>query len=701
VRAHPRRKSLPEECRRRVVGLDHLPLRPATVRLLVDAMPDEPSDDESEPVESSKARAACGLDPGWVLTRSMEIGRSGPLALIAQRTWWPRALSSGPAAELMDRLWRHSVAVGIAARGLAREAGDPAPDAVAAAGQLSSLGCWAVAAVEPEWLLAWWRLEDPRRRRQMENDDLGTDLGDLGRRLAERWGCDPLIADAAWLHADHGGALNSAASSPDRLAIVQEAYRWAEQTPWSLGRTDHELTPSEPRLRILMAEVQARCLGAFVDADATPQEERMTRQNARLRRQLAALRVSQGRSDRFLQLLAESSPSESPEEWADRAAMTWCAEPEVSAARVVWLDAEAAGLVSSPPPSTEGPAPTPSRHAESGSTPPGAMGRPPTVVLPLYSEGRAHASIELWCASEPSIELDRLAPPTVRRAWESWAALLANRGRLERRLRAVVGSLRHRLETEEQRLRQGKLEALGEFAAGAGHELNNPLAVVVGRAQLLLARSGEPDVARSLRIILNQAQRAHRILRDLMFIARPPAPRNRSCRPAEVLAPLLREFERDCSARGVRLVADLDPSSPSTWTDPDALRHLAEILLRNALQATPSGGRIQIRSTSKDHEVIWSFSDSGKGIGAGEASHIFDPFYCGRQAGRGLGLGLPRAAKIVDLAGGRLRWTSNPGHETTFQVHLPLSSPSLPEQPDADPLMIPAAVSGANRLLKS
>ena len=98
--------------------------------------------------------------------------------------------------------------------------------------------------------------------------------------------------------------------------------------------------------------------------------------------------------------------------------------------------------------------------------------------------------------------------------------------------------------------------------------------------------------------------------------------------------------------------------------DPDGLRHLAEILLRNALQATPPGGRILVRSSHKDDELLWSFSDNGKGIGADEAEHLFDPFFCGRQAGRGLGLGLPRAAKIVEQAGGKLRWTSGPGHET-------------------------------------
>ena len=63
-----------------------------------------------------------------------------------------------------------------------------------------------------------------------------------------------------------------------------------------------------------------------------------------------------------------------------------------------------------------------------------------------------------------------------------------------------------------------------------------------------------------------------------------------------------------------------------------------------------------------------------RGSHPAKRAHLFDPFYCGRQAGRGLGLGLPRAARIVDQAGGRLRWSSNPGHGSVFQVHLPLSS---------------------------
>ena len=83
----------------------------------------------------------------------------------------------------------------------------------------------------------------------------------------------------------------------------------------------------------------------------------------------------------------------------------------------------------------------------------------------------------------------RLATSPLRAAWDSWAALVADRALLERRLQTVVASHREAVETEETRLRQRKLDALSEFAGGAGHELNNPLAVIFGRAQLLLART--------------------------------------------------------------------------------------------------------------------------------------------------------------------------------------------------------------------
>ena len=215
------------------------------------------------------------------------------------------------------------------------------------------------------------------------------------------------------------------------------------------------------------------------------------------------------------------------------------------------------------------------------------------------------------------------------------------------------------------------LDALAEFAAGAGHELNNPLAVIVGRAQLLMAREDDPEAVRSFRAIIAQAQRAHRILRDLMYVARPPEPRPRPCQPEEIVRACLRDLQAEAEARGVRIVAEAREPASRVWADPDPLRQLADILARNALEATPSGGSVLFTAGDDGRTLRWSVHDTGRGIGATEGLHLFDPFYCGRQAGRGLGLGLPRAARIVEQAGGDLRWQSVPGHGTTFQVVAP------------------------------
>src|SRR6185437_8636339 len=100
---------------------------------------------------------------------------------------------------------------------LAREAGEADPSRMARAGLLHGLGRWAVAALEPEWFASWLELADPTERRERERQLLGTEMTTLGRTLAERWGCDPLVAEAAWLHADRDGRLNVAATEPERL----------------------------------------------------------------------------------------------------------------------------------------------------------------------------------------------------------------------------------------------------------------------------------------------------------------------------------------------------------------------------------------------------------------------------------------------------------------------------------------------------
>ena len=697
----------PGDLRRAIERLEATPMRPSTARQVLSTFLD---DESASPGEPSTLPLSTSTDPAWALELSRVAGRPfDPLDTLARHRWWPASASTGPVAEALGRLWRHSAAVAFAARRLAREVGDPDPEAVARAGLLHALGLWALAAVVPEALVAWYESPDPASRRDLERRWLGVDACSLGRLQAARWGCEPLVVDAAWLHADLNADLNGCSDQPDRLALIQQAYASAAMTPWAPGaEAAREFGPIDPRVRILTAEVQARCGGPFVEIDASPREERLTRDNARLRLDQARRMAEQASKDRFLAALAESSTNETPDDWAERAGLAWCGEPGIAAARVVWAGS-----------------------AKVEDTPPDP--RPASIVLPLGEPARPYAFVHLWRVDDRIVQKSSLGPtpphpnpppqggrepklsppplwgrvgwgvaspnrepwndpgtsddptsfprPAILTLWDRWAREVAERARLGRRLDDVVSAHRGRVDREAPTRHRMMLDALAEFAAGAGHELNNPLAVIVGRAQLLMARDNDPEATRSLRAIIAQAQRAARILRDLMYVARPGEPRPRPCQPEEIVRACLRDLQGEAEVRGVRIVAEAREPGLRVWADPEPLRQLADILTRNAMEATPVGGLVQFTAGGDVRNLRWTVHDNGRGIGAAEGSHLFDPFYCGRQAGRGLGLGLPRAARIVEQAGGELKWQSVPGHGTTFHVTLPVSEiPPLAEE---------------------
>ncbi len=331
---------------------------------------------------------------------------------------------------------------------LAREANDPDPGAVARSALLYRLGLWALVAADPERFAAWLALADLAKRRDFEIDWFGTDLNTLGRTIAGLVGGDRLLEDANWLFDDHAGALIACAEEPRRLRFIQQAHAYAEQTPWSLsGSAQRDPGPLDPRIRLLMAEVQSRCGGEFLEADATHREERLTRENASLRLQSAAFRAGQESQDRLIAALADSPPHERPEVWADRVALHWCDVSGVSAAKVVWRDASSA---------TE----TPSTDVRN------ALARPASTVFPLGVAGRAVADVHLWHIDRLDEHQETLA------GWNTWAGVIADRAKLRRQLDAAIETLRSRSDREEAERRQAKLDGqLGTrfSAAGAGH----------------------------------------------------------------------------------------------------------------------------------------------------------------------------------------------------------------------------------------
>lgn len=227
----------------------------------------------------------------------------------------------------------------------------------------------------------------------------------------------------------------------------------------------------------------------------------------------------------------------------------------------------------------------------------------------------------------------------------------------------------------DERLEAAKLEAMAEFAAGAGHEINNPIAVIAGRAQLLLDQETNAQRRHELAIIHAQAMRVYEMIADMMLFARPPAPKLAECDCIRLVASVIAELSAKAAEREVELKFDKTCDLATVKADATQLCVAVRAICENALNAVGRNGKIEIRIEKRFEgeaaAIAIVISDSGPGIAADTREHLFDPFYSGRQAGRGLGMGLAKAWRIVTNHRGRIDVRSPPGAGAVFVVILP------------------------------
>jgi signal transduction histidine kinase len=210
------------------------------------------------------------------------------------------------------------------------------------------------------------------------------------------------------------------------------------------------------------------------------------------------------------------------------------------------------------------------------------------------------------------------------------------------------------------------MEALAEFAAGAGHEINNPLATIIGRAQQLLRDETNPQRRQMLQSIGAQAYRIRDMIGDTMLFGRPPKPERQNVQLAAAVEQVVSRLGQDC-------VVDVTvPTDLTLNADPAQLAIVLSELLRNSRQALqPDGGTIQLRAEGHEGLVLIEIEDHGVGFSEAERIHAFDPFFSGRQAGRGLGFGLPKCWQILRQHGGRIEIESEPGSPTIVRTYWP------------------------------
>ncbi|MDI3289402.1 ATP-binding protein [Polyangium sp. 15x6] len=252
--------------------------------------------------------------------------------------------------------------------------------------------------------------------------------------------------------------------------------------------------------------------------------------------------------------------------------------------------------------------------------------------------------------------------------------------------RELARTLERLSETQEELMQAGKMAAVGTMLAGLSHEINNPLAIILMNAQLLLRRLGategrildEAALRKALGTIESQAARCSGLVHTLLDYSRGHPTGQEPCDVRAALDRVLEFTAAQARARGVRLEVSQDPGAPAA-----VLANMAQLdaallnVVANALDSVSEGGAVSVlarpRQSAEDAApfVEIEVRDNGCGIPAENLDRIFDPFFTTKPPGQGTGLGLTLTQRFVTDHGGRLHVTSKLGEGTTVRMWLP------------------------------
>ncbi len=302
-----------------------------------------------------------------------------------------------------------------------------------------------------------------------------------------------------------------------------------------------------------------------------------------------------------------------------------------------------------------------------------AAGRPQRVTGELMLDFNGQ--------SDPGEEPEALA-----RNFKTFAAAAA--GAVERILmekdllrqsREMAEASRRMEESQRQLFHSHRLATVGRLAAGAAHEINNPLTIISLNLQVMdrmLAAGDGADLAeigRRLKVIADQEQRISKIINQLMGFARPAEPQFGPAEISAMLDHVLGVIGDRVSMGKIDLTTEIEDDLPPVLVDATQIEQVLMNLLINANHAMPDGGAITITARRRGNDwVEVAVSDTGPGIPAAHLPKIFDPFFTTKKEGEGTGLGLAICHTIMEHNGGGLAVTSEEGKGATFTLAMPV-----------------------------
>ncbi|HJS43702.1 MAG TPA: ATP-binding protein [Gemmatimonadales bacterium] len=264
---------------------------------------------------------------------------------------------------------------------------------------------------------------------------------------------------------------------------------------------------------------------------------------------------------------------------------------------------------------------------------------------------------------------------------------------------------------QEQLLQSEKMSAIGQLIAGVAHDLNNPLASVVGFSDLLAeAPDVPPRLAEPLAVIRQEAERASAIVRNLLSFAR----RQEGERQLQSIRPIIESthqlLKNQLMASHIELSMEFEPGLPQVEVHANQIKQVFLNIINNSAQAIESvrtgegEGRIEIVTKCEPDGLSVNISDNGPGIPEDIAQRVFEPFFSTKSEGEGTGLGLSICLGIVKEHGGNIRVDpggAGSGRGATFIVELPTgirSALSPPGRGDHSPVSAPAPPERVERL---
>jgi signal transduction histidine kinase/HD-like signal output (HDOD) protein/CheY-like chemotaxis protein len=617
--------------------------------------------------------------------------------------WFMQTRLLGNAGHGIDRtaFWKEALHCAALADRIAQQTQSPWRGEAYVAGLLHNVGKLVLDTVAPE---GYTRALDLTRAQGLfeldaERRELGADHTLAGKWLAEAWQLPFAYVAPIWLHHQPPESLDAAVCPAQLIQMVSLA-----------GLLAHQQLAAGPGEAVLSSTVidRARALGLTQDAVLQLLQERIVEDEAeamprraeapavaadaavrsRLRRAEATTRFYRDLSDAAsLSTLWTRFSQGVRDLFAVPAGMGFSVDADTQCVEgAYWHPLEphsqpifallAAGA-------TEDPLADLLRYASGEfSTLLNAWRRQRLLAIPVAHEGRVLGQLLCEPGSVDAVDFSALTELT-----SGLGGLLARcqeRQRAEMRAESLATALWERELAYRQAVRGERLDVVAKLAAGAAHEINNPLTAIVGRAQLLLSRGLSPEDNRAIETIAQQGRRISKILSDLMQFARPPAPHWETTLITFVLHQVVGMMRDRLAAKQIRVVEDYAPSLPRVSLDRRQIEQVILNLLLNAEQGMQDRGGVLTLRAKPGHDrrsIIVQVADTGQGIAPEIMDQVFEPFFTTRSETENSGLGLAVCHGIIEAHRGAITLHSVAGEGATCTITLPAAAEADIETP--------------------